>query len=194
MQLDLTIHPMVSWVYFHALVNKAWELQTSPLKLFWKKWNGKIYFGFITFQSYQIDSKVQWVDGRSCHDWTRSCSCWSQEQISLKFQYMEVVLVAMSPHHHPQQLLFTNKEYWDKKFVQTCQSSSKHSLDLEARVLNFKGAYLAHLLVFLSDSKDILLLKGLSTNHFKNSKYFSCGRNLVKKKDYKSSRWIHNFT
>ena len=74
---------------------------------------------------------------------------------------MEVVLVAMSPHHHPQQFLFTKEEYWHKKFVQTWQSSTKHSLDLEARVLDFKGAYLAHLLVFLSDSKDILLLKGL---------------------------------
>ena len=62
-------------------------------------------------------------------------------------------MVAMSPHHHPQQILFTKEEYWHKKFVQTWQSSSKHSLDLEARVLDFKGAYLAHLLVFLSDSK-----------------------------------------
>ena len=61
--------------------------------------------------------------------------------------------------YHPQQLIFTKQEYWHKKFVQTCQSSSKHSLDLEARVLNFKGAYLAHLLVFFSDSKDILLFK-----------------------------------
>ena len=96
--------------------------------------------------------------------------------------------MAMSSHYHPKQLLFTKKEYWYKKFVQTCQSSSRHSLDLEARVLNFKGVYIAHLLVFLSDSKYILLFNGLSTNHFKSSKEFSCGRNLVKKKDYKSSR------
>ena len=101
---------------------------------------------------------------------------------------MKVVLVAMSPHHHPQQFLFTKEEYWHKKFVQTWQSSTKHSLDLEARVLDFKEAYLAHLLVFLSDSKNILLFKELPTNHFKSSKEFSCGRNLVKKKDYKSSR------
>ena len=107
---------------------------------------------------------------------------------------MEVVLVAMSPHHHSQQFLFTKEEYWHKKFVQTWQSSTKHSLDLEARVLDFRGAYLAHLLVFLSDSKNILLFNELPTNHFKSSKEFSCGRNLVKKKDYKSSRWIHNFT
>ena len=106
---------------------------------------------------------------------------------------MEVVLVAMSHHHHPQQFLFTKEEYWHKKFVQTWQSSSKHSLDLEARVLDFKGAYLAHLLVFLSDSKNILLFKELPTNHFKSSKEFSCGRNLVKKKDYKSSKSTPQF-
>ena len=100
---------------------------------------------------------------------------------------MKLVLVAIGPPHHPQQFLFTKEEYWHKKFVQTWQSSTKHSLDLEARVLNFKGAYLAHLLVFLSDSKDTFLLKELPTNHFKSSKEFSCGRNLVKKKDYKSS-------
>ena len=106
---------------------------------------------------------------------------------------MEVVLVAMSPHHHPQQFLFTKEEYWHKKFVQNWQSSTKHSLDLEARVLDFKGEYIAHLLVFLSDYKNILLFKELPTNHFKISKEFSYGRNLVKKKDYKSSRWIPNF-
>ena len=106
---------------------------------------------------------------------------------------MEVVLVAMSSHYHPQQLLFTNNLCWYKKFVQNCQSSSKHFLDLGARVLNFKGVYLYHLLVFLNYSKDILLFKGLSINHFKSSKEFSCGRNLMMKKDYKSSRWIPNF-
>ena len=148
----------------------------------------QVCFGSSHFKVIRFDSKVQGVDWRSCHVWTRPCSYWSQEHISLKFQDMEVVLVAMSPHYHPQQLLFTKKEYWHKKFVQTCQSSSRHSLDLEARVLNFKGVYLAHLLVFLSDSKDIILFKGLSTNHFKSSKEFSCGRNLVKKKDYKSPR------
>ena len=94
----------------------------------------------------------------------------------------------MSPPHNPHQSLFTKEEYWHKKFVQTWQSSTKHSLDLEARVLDFKGTYLAHLLVFLSDSKKILLFKDLPTNNFKISKEFSCGRNLVKKKDYKSSR------
>ena len=51
---------------------------------------------------------------------------------------MEVVLVAMSPHHHPQQILFTKEEYWHKKFVQIWQSSTKHSLDLEAMVLDFR--------------------------------------------------------
>ena len=65
---------------------------------------------------------------------------------------MEVVLVTMSPYHHPQQILFTKEEYWHKNFVQTWQSSTKHSLDLEVRVLDFKEAYLAHLLLFLSDS------------------------------------------
>ena len=99
------------------------------------------------FKVIRFDSKVQGVDWRSCHVWTRPCSYWSKEHIS-------------------QQLLFTKQEYWYKKFVQTCQSSSRHSLDLEARVLNLKGVYLAHRLVFLSDSKGILLFKGLSTNHF----------------------------
>ena len=103
-------------------------------------------------------------------------------------------LVAIGPHHLPQQFLFTKEEYWHKKFDQTWQSSTKHSLELEARVLDFKGAYLAHLLVFLSDSKNILLFKELPTNHFKSSKEFSCGRNLVKKKDYKSFRWIPHFS
>ena len=101
---------------------------------------------------------------------------------------MKLVLVAIGPHHHPQQILFTKEEYWHKKFVQTWQSSTKHSLDLEARVLDFKGAYLAHLVVFLSGPKNILLFKELPTNNFKSSKEFSCGKNLVKKKDYKSSR------
>ena len=96
--------------------------------------------------------------------------------------------MAMSPRHHPQQILFTKEEYWHKKFVQTWQSSTKHSLDLEARVLDFRGEYLSHILVFFSDSKYILLFKELSKNHFKSSKESSCGRNLVKKKGYKSSR------
>ena len=52
-------------------------------------------------------------------------------------------------------------------------------LNLGVRVLDLKGVYLAHLLVFLSDSKDIILFKGLLTNHFKSSKEFSCGRNLM---------------
>ena len=55
------------------------------------------YFGSTYFKVIKIDSKVQRVKGRSCHDWTRSCSYWSQEHISLKFQDMEVVFVAMSP-------------------------------------------------------------------------------------------------
>ena len=101
---------------------------------------------------------------------------------------MEVVLEAMSPHHHSQQFLFTKEEYWHKKFVQDWQSCTKHSLDLEARVLAFKGAYLAHMLVLLSDYKNSLLFKERPTNHFKSFKNFSCGRNLVKKKDYKSPR------
>ena len=61
-------------------------------------------------------------------------------------------------------------------------------LDPGARVLNFKEAYLAHLLVFSSDSKYIILLKGLSPNHFKSFKEILCGRSLMMKKDYKSSR------
>ena len=101
---------------------------------------------------------------------------------------MEVVLVSMSYHYHPQEILSTKQKCWYKKVVQNCQSSSKHFLDLGARVLNFKEVYLAHILVFLSDSKDILLFKGLLTNHFKSFKDFSCGRNLMMKKDYKSSR------
>ena len=97
----------------------------------------------------------------------------SQVHIFLKSQGMEVVLVSMSSHYHPQQLLFTKQKCWYKKFVQNCQSSSKHFLDLGARVLNFKEVYLAHLLVFLSDSKNILLLKCLLANHFKSFKEFS---------------------
>ena len=62
------------------------------------------------------------------------------------------VVVAMSSHYHPQQLIFTKHLFW-YKFVQNCQSFSKHFLDLGVRVLNFKGVYRAHLLVFLSDSK-----------------------------------------
>ena len=106
---------------------------------------------------------------------------------------MEVVLVAMSSHFHPQQLLFTKHLCWYKKFVQNCQSSSKHFLDLGARVLNLKEVYLAHILVFFSDSKSILLFKWLLTNHFKSFKELSRGRDSMRKKDYKSSRWIPNF-
>ena len=106
---------------------------------------------------------------------------------------MEVVLVAMSPHHHPQQSLFTKEGYWHKKFVQIWQSSTKHSLDLEARVLDFKRSYLSHLLVFLSDSKDVLLLKQLSTNQFKIFKTILCVRCLMMKKYYKSSRQAIKF-
>ena len=154
-------------------------------------WQG--HFGSPHFKVIKIHSKVQGVDWRSCHVWTRPCSHWSQVHISLNSQDMEVVVVAMSSYYHPQQLLFTKHLCWYKKFVQNCQSSSKHFLDLGARVLNFKEVYLAHLLVFLSDSKNILLFKELPTNLFKSSKEFSCGRNLVKKKDYKSPRWIPNF-
>ena len=82
---------------------------------------------------------------------------------------------------------------WYKKVVQNCQGSSKHVLDLGARVLNFKEVYLSHLLVFLSDYKDIFLFKGLSINHFKSLKEFPWGRGLMRKKDYKSSRWTPNF-
>ena len=86
------------------------------------------------------------------------CPSQSLRDSNLTFEVgMEVVFVAMSPHHHPQQFLFTKEEYWHKRFVQTWQGSTKLSLDLEARVLDFKGAYLAHILVFLSDSKNILL-------------------------------------
>ena len=119
---------------------------TNGLVLEGLAWQG--FFSSSHFKVIRFDSKVQGVDWRSCYVWTRPCSYQPQGHSSLKFQYMEVVLVDMSPHHHPQQLLFTKEEYWHKKFVQTCQSSLKHSLDLEARVLNFKGAYLAHLLVF----------------------------------------------
>ena len=151
-------------------------------------------FWFTIFPSYQIDSKEQGVDGRSCHDWTKSCSHWSQVYIYLNSQYMEVFLVAMSSHYHPQQLLSTKQKCWYKKDVQNCQSSSEHFLDLGVRVLNIKEVYLAHILVFLSDSKNILLLKGLLTNHIKSFKEFSCVRNLMMKKDYKSSRWTPNFS
>ena len=133
-------------------------------------WQGLSYL--ITLQSYQMDSKVQGVDWRSCHVWTRSCSYWSQVNISLNYQDMEVVFVAMSSHFHPQQLLFTKKLCWYKKVVQNSQSSSKHFLDLGARVLNFKEVYLAHLLVFLSDYKNILLQKGLLTITSKVSRIF----------------------
>ena len=150
-------------------------------------------FWFTTFQDYQIwfKSTRGWL--KNSHVWTRFYSIWSQVHISLNYQDMEVVLVAMSSHFHPQQLLFIKHLYWYKKVVQNFQVSSKHFLDLGSRVLNFKEVHLSHLLVFLSDSKDIILFKGLSTNNFKSYKEFSCGRNLVKKKDYKSSKWIPNF-
>ena len=73
-------------------------------------WQG--CFGSSHFKVIRFDSKVQGVDWRSCHVWTRPCSYWSQEHISIKFQDMEVVLVAMSPHYLPQQLLFKKQEYW----------------------------------------------------------------------------------
>ena len=93
-------------------------------------WQG--CFSSSHFKVIRFDSKVQGIDWRSCHVRTRPCSYWSQEHIYIKFQDMEVVLVAMSPHHHPQQLLSTKEEYWHKKFVQACPSSSKHSLDLRS--------------------------------------------------------------
>ena len=149
------------------------------------EWQG--YFGSPHFKVIKFDSKAQGIDWRSCHVWTRICSHWSQMN-TLNSQDMEVVLVAMNSHFHPQQLLFTKHLCWYKKFVQNCQSSSKHFLDLGARVLNFKEVYLAHILVFLSDSRDILILKGLLKYHFKISKEILCVRNLIMKKDYKSSR------
>ena len=94
----------------------------------------------------------------------------------------------MSSHYHPQQLLFTNNVCWYKKFVQNCQSSSKHFLELGARVLNFKEVYLAHILVFLSDYKEMLLFKVVSTNHFNSFKKLLCGRCLMMKEDYKSHK------
>ena len=42
--------------------------------------------------------------------------------------------------------------------------------------MDFKGVYHAHLLIFLSDFKEIV-----------------CGRNLMMKKDYKFSRWTLKF-
>ena len=59
------------------------------------------YFGSLHFQVINIDSTVQGVDCRSCHGWTMPCSHWSQVHISLNYQDMEVVLVAMSSHYHP---------------------------------------------------------------------------------------------
>ena len=44
----------------------------------------------------------------------------------------------------------------------------KPGLDLEARVLDFRGAYLAHLLVFLSDSKTNSSLKIVTNKALQN--------------------------
>ena len=68
---------------------------------------------------------------------------------------------------------FHNERVFVQEGSSNCQSSSKHFLDLGTRVLNFKEVFLAHILVFLGDSKDILLLKGLLINHFKSSREFS---------------------
>ena len=79
-------------------------------------WQG--YFVSPHFKMIKFGSKVQGIDWRSCHAWTRLCSHWSQMHISLNSQDMEVVVVSMSSHCHPQQLIFKNQFCWYKKVVQ----------------------------------------------------------------------------
>ena len=71
-------------------------------------------------------------------------------------QDMEVVLVAMSSHYHPQQLLSIKKSVGTRRLFKIVKVPQSIFLDLGARVLNLKEVYLSHLLVFLNYSKDIL--------------------------------------
>ena len=118
---------------------------------------------------------------------------WSQVHNYINSQYLEVLMVAMVPDYNPQQLLITWKKYLFKKVDQNWKGFPRHFVSLGARVLNFKGVYLAHIFVFLSDYKNMLLFKLLSINHFKSFKKILYGGYLMMKKDYKSSRWTINF-
>ena len=123
-------------------------------------------FWFITFQGYQI-----WL--KSTRDWLE------------KLSWLDKILFHLVTSAYFSQCSRYGSGFGGYEFSLSSSTTSK--------VLNFKGIYLAHLLVFLSDSKDIFLFKGLSTNHFKSFKELSWGRDLMRKKDYKSSRWVLNF-
>ena len=157
-------------------------------------WQG--YFGSPRFKVIKFDpKKVQGVDwkkivmfGQDFVPFGHKCIFLSTLKI-WKWLWLLLFLIIILNNFYLQSICFGTRSLF--KIVKVPQGMF---LNLGARVLSFKGEYLAHLLVFFSDSKDIILLKGLSTNNFKGFKEFSWGRDFMRKKYYKSSRWIPNFS
>ena len=155
---------MGSWVYFHALVNKAWEVQTSSLDLFWKKWHGKVILVHHISRLSNLVEKHKGMIGEVVMV--------GQDFIPFghKFIFLSIfkiwkwfwwlwVLVIILNNLYLQIIGIGTRSLF--KIVKVPQGIF---LDLGARVLNFREAYFAHILVFLSDSKNMLLFKWLSIN------------------------------
>ena len=155
----------------------------------WQAYFGSPYFKIIKF------------DPKSTRGWLKKIVMFGQDFIPFDHKWMFLSIIKIWKWFWflwALNIILNNfylqiKSVGTRRLFKIVKVSSKHFLDLGARVWNFKEVYLAHLLVFLSDSKNILLLKCLLANHFKSFKEFSCGRNLTMKKDYKSSRWTPNF-
>ena len=134
----------------------------------WKGYLGSLHFQFIKIWS----KKYKGVDWKIVMVWQ------GLVPIGHKFIFLSIiniwkwlwllwVLIIILNNLYLQSICFGTRSFF--KIVKVPQGMF---LNLGARVLNSKGVYLAHLLVFLSDSKDMLLFKELSTNHFKFFKKF----------------------
>ena len=152
---------MGSWVYFHDLFNEAWEVQTSPLKFFWKVWHGKV---ILVHHISRLSNLVQKYKGL-----IREVVMLGQGFVPIghkcifpsilkiwKWLWLLWILIIILNNLYLQSICVGTRSFF--KIFKVPQGMF---LDLGARVFNFKGLYLAHLLVFLIYSKEILIFKGL---------------------------------
>ena len=72
------------------------------MKLFWNKWHGKVALIHHISTLLDVTQKYKGLIGEAVMFGQGLVHIGHQGHSSLKFQDMEVVLVAMSPHYHPQ--------------------------------------------------------------------------------------------